>query len=156
MQSNECPPLLSAWKIIPHFPCTAIDATINFYIECLHFNLGGTDRDDDLHHEARMCSVAVGRKADANLYLFKKNPPFEPSAAMVALGTKQLDQYYELLVAEEKVEISMPIEDQPWGYRQFEVKDIDGNRVQFFKFLEGGNPGTDDGGDASLLLDGDA
>lgn len=99
-----------------------------------------------------MCSVAVGAKAAANMYLFKTPVPFEPSAAMIAMGTEQLDKYYKLLVDEAKVEISMPIEDQPWGYRQFEIKDIDGNRIQFFKFLEGGNPGTDDGGDASLDL----
>lgn len=150
MQSNGYPPLQSAWKIIPHFNCTAVDATVKFYTECLYFDLGGVDPDDVPQREARMCSVAVGRKSDANLYLFKMDAPFEPSAAMIALGTTQLDQYYERLVAEGKVEISMPIEDQPWGYRQFEIKDIDGNRIQFFRFLEGGNPGTDGGGDASL------
>lgn len=98
-----------------------------------------------------MCSVAAGHKAAANIYLFKTSIPFQPSAAMIAMGTSQLDEYYELLKVERKVEISMPIEDQPWGYRQFEVKDVDGNRIQFFKFLEGGNPGTEDGGDASLV-----
>lgn len=35
------------------------------------------------------------------------------------------------------------MEDKEWGYRQFTVRDGDGNRVVFFKFLEGGNPGTE-------------
>lgn len=99
-----------------------------------------------------MCSVAIGKKSDANIYLFKTTAGFTPSAAMIAMGTKQLDEYYQLLLDEGKVEISMRIEDQPWGYRQFEIKDCDGNRLQFFKFLEGGNPGTEEGGDASLEL----
>ena len=63
--------------------------------------------------EATMCSVAVGLKAAANIYLFKKSTPFEPSATMIAMGTHQLDKYYKLLVDEAQVEISMAIEDQP-------------------------------------------
>ncbi|EPS41345.1 hypothetical protein H072_4769 [Dactylellina haptotyla CBS 200.50] len=145
--------LLSSWKIIPHFPCTSVAATVKFYTESLHFTLGGVHPDDCPQEEAEMCSVAVGKKADANIYLFRKPGPFEPSAAMIAMGTNQLDKYYQLLLDEGKVEISVPIKDQPWGYRQFEIKDVDGNRIQFFKFLEGGNPGTPDGGDASLLLE---
>lgn len=144
--------LRSAWKIIPHFPCTSVVATVKFYTENLHFDLGGVHPDDCPIEEATMCSVAIGLKAAANMYLFKKAPPFEPSATMIAMGTHQLDKYYQILVEEGKVEISMPIEDQLWGYRQFEIKDIDGNRIQFFKFIEGGNPGTEDGGDASLEI----
>lgn len=35
------------------------------------------------------------------------------------------------------------LEDKEWGYRQFAVKDDDGNVLTSFKFLEGGNPGTE-------------
>ena len=62
---------------------------------------------------------------------------------MIALGTTQLDEFYNLLRARKRVEISEPIADMEWGYRQFTIKDNDGNALTFFKFLEGGNPGDE-------------
>lgn len=58
---------------------------------------------------------------------------------MIALGETELDDYYQLLKKEGEVEIVEEIADMEWGYRQFAVKDGDGNRLVFFKFLEGGN-----------------
>lgn len=62
-----------------------------------------------------------------------------PAAAMIALGTQELDSYYALLQGEDEVEIVEPIENKEWGYRQFTILDGDNNRLTFFKFLEGGN-----------------
>lgn len=62
---------------------------------------------------------------------------------MIALGTAELDEYYDILVEEGKVKITEPIEDKQWGYRQFTLEDPDGNKITFFKFLEGGNPGSE-------------
>lgn len=94
-----------------------------------------------------MCSVAVGVPAiRGNIYFFKTDPEeqtFHPSRAMIALGTEAVDQYYETLKREGEVEIVDEIADKPWGYRQFTIKDPDGNQIQFFRFLEGGNPGPE-------------
>ena len=65
------------------------------------------------------------------------------STAWVALGTEELDAFYRKLMDEGRVTIMQEIGDMEWGYRQFTVRDGDGNRVVFFKFLEGGNPGTE-------------
>lgn len=62
---------------------------------------------------------------------------------MIALGTAELDEFYTYLQSRRKVEIVEPIKDEEWGYRQFTIKDNDGTRLTFFKFLEGGNPGTE-------------
>jgi uncharacterized glyoxalase superfamily protein PhnB len=134
----------SAWKIIPQFQSRSITATVRFYTEELGFFLGGIYPDDVDASEATFCSVAMGRKADANIYFFLSKPEdFHPRAVHIALGTIQLDQYYQQLKSGGKVEMMADIEDTAWGYRQFTVKDNDGNRLTFFKFLEGGNPGTE-------------
>ena len=52
--------LLSAWKIIPHFPSSNIKDTVNFYTENLHFHLGGIEPDDCPQEEVRMCSCSMG------------------------------------------------------------------------------------------------
>ncbi|KAK2822981.1 hypothetical protein FQN49_007590 [Arthroderma sp. PD_2] len=154
----------SAWKIIPQFCSTSIPRTIKFYTESLYFTLGGTHPDGDENSVPTFCSVAIGKKADANIYFFKtklsSSTPsdqqvqertddedseeiFHRSSTMIALGTTELDEYYNILSKEGKVKITTPIKDQPWGYRQFTLEDPDGNRLTFFKFLEGGNPGTE-------------
>lgn len=152
------PYLATAWGIIPHFSSRSIPRTIEFYTKKLHFNLGGTDispstspslvpSEAEAVPEPNMCSVAVGVPAiRGNIYFFKADPEeqtFHPSRAMIALGTEAVDQYYETLKREGEVEIVDEIADKPWGYRQFTIKDPDGNQLQFFRFLEGGNPGLE-------------
>ena len=157
----------SAWKIIPFFPSASIPRTVKFYRSCLHFELGSTkgsrpagSNEDPEATEPTMCSIFVGIKAAANIYFFtsdhgKNNDAKQhdnekwtslgtPAEAMVALGTNELDEYYELLKTEGAVKILAIPEDKPWGYRQFTIEDPDRNRLTFFKFLEGGNPGEDE------------
>ncbi|KAM5460241.1 Nucleolar protein 9 [Microsporum canis] len=149
--------LQSAWKIVPQFCSTSVPRTIEFYTKSLHFTLGGTHPDDDANSTPTFCSLFIGKKADANIYFFEKklssstqeatsednNETFHRSSTMIALGTTELDEYYNILTKEGNVKIIKPIEDQPWGYRQFTLEDPDGNKLTFFKFLEGGNPGTE-------------
>lgn len=134
--------LQTARKAIPILPCTSIPATVSFYTKTLHFH-GKLPEDP----EQKLCSVFVGVVANANLY-FLQYPAEEthtPGTVMISLGTKALDEYYELLKKQEgegeggKVDFAEDIEDKPWGYRQFTVRDPDGNRITFFKFLEGSN-----------------
>jgi uncharacterized glyoxalase superfamily protein PhnB len=134
----------SAWKIIPQFPSRDIPTTIAFYTETLGFTLGGTHGDGG--DGPTFCSVYAGAKAAANIYFFKtgEQEHVGTSAAMIALGTEQLDQLFERLRSAGTVEIVEEIEDKEWGYRQFKIKDPDGNTLTFFKFLEGGNPGTEE------------
>ncbi|ETN41931.1 uncharacterized protein HMPREF1541_03870 [Cyphellophora europaea CBS 101466] len=135
----------TAWGLVPHFPSSSIRDTVNFYTNDLHFQLGGIDPEDA--DEPNMCSVFIGIGAmKGNIYFFQSQPgeKLHPAKAMIALGTEAVDEYHDLLKAEGKVRIVDPVEDKPWGYRQFEVEDPDGNRLQFFRFLEGGNPGPSD------------
>jgi len=132
----------SAWKIIPQFQSRDIDATVAFYETELGFTTSTHAADGGKN---TFCSVFAGQKADANLYymLLPEEDELKTSSAMIALGTKQLDEYYEHLKTHERVTITAAIEDKSWGYRQFSFQDPDGNTLTFFKFLEGGNPGDE-------------
>jgi uncharacterized glyoxalase superfamily protein PhnB len=133
----------SAWKIIPQFPSRSIQNTVKFYTEELNFQLGGLHPDDGTS-EPTFCSIFIGKKAEANIYFEEcALQDFHPAKAMIALGTAELDEFYTYLQSRRKVEIVEPIKDEEWGYRQFTIKDNDGTRLTFFKFLEGGNPGTE-------------
>ncbi|KPI38936.1 uncharacterized protein AB675_4563 [Cyphellophora attinorum] len=140
----------TAWGVIPHFHARSIPTSITYYTSVLHFNLGSTDisfkYDPASEPEPNMCSIYLGPGIrGANIYIFKRpvEEVLHPSTIMIALGTEAVDAYYELLVREGKAEIIKEIEDKRWGYRQFAVQDPDGNRIQFFRFLDGGNPGVE-------------
>ncbi|KAG2002852.1 hypothetical protein GB937_009388 [Aspergillus fischeri] len=133
----------SAWKVIPMFESRSIPLTVDFYTKTLGFELGSVKPEDN-ESELYFCSLAIGKKADANFYFSKVTPEtFKSSHAMIGLGTRQLDDYYVYLKGKIGVEFSEDIEDKPWGFRQFTIKDTDGNSLTFFKFLEGGNPGDE-------------
>jgi hypothetical protein len=132
----------SAWKIIPKFQSLSIENAVQFYTNELDFVVGSAYPSEG--SSRGFCSVSVGHYAAANIYFFEcRADEFHPREAMIALGTTQLDAFYSLLVSQRKVEVVEPIADKEWGYRQFAIKDNDGNILTFFRFLEGGNPGDD-------------
>lgn len=143
----------SAWKIIPCLKARDIPATAKFYTEDLRFPLSSThgdmeaDGNEKGEGEPTFLSVAVGDKAAANIYYSKWDGGSEEKLPVgevyIALGTEQIDQYYDALVANGRVKVVHEIGDKPWGYRQFAIEDLDGNKLTFFRFLEGGNPGTE-------------
>lgn len=137
----------SAWKIIPSLESSSIEATIKFYIDDLGFTLGGTKSSppDTPGAELTFCSIFAGAKAAANFYFFQNSSPetFKSGSFFIALGTEELDQLYIHVKGKEHIRIVEPVTDQPWGFRQFSILDPDGNRLTFFKFIEGGNPGAD-------------
>lgn len=134
--------LASAWKGIPQWWSRDIKKTTHFYREQLGFKLEGLTPDEE---NPRFASMSCGPKVAVNIYFHlwdESKGSFHPSEIYIAVGTTQLDQMWERLNADEKVEIVNPVKDTPWGFRQFTIRDPDGNKVTFFKFLEGGNPGT--------------
>lgn len=125
------------------FESRSIPLTVEFYTKKLGFELASV-KPEDGESELYFCSMFIGKKADANFYFSKAAAEsFKPSEAMIALGTSELDEYYAYLKGQAGVEIAEDIEDKPWGFRQFTIKDNDGNQLTFFKFLEGGNPGEE-------------
>ncbi|KAL2200119.1 hypothetical protein P885DRAFT_27838 [Corynascus similis CBS 632.67] len=129
----------SAWKIIPHFYSGNVRATVDYYSNVLGFTVGGVHTDKS--GLATFCSLYAGDKAAANIYF---SNAVSKSSAWIALGTTELDDFYRKLQSERLAEIVEELADKEWGYRQFTIRDVDGNTVTFFKFLEGGNPGKED------------
>lgn len=133
----------SAWKVIPFFESRSIPRTIEFYTKTLGFELASV-KPEDGESEQFFCSIFIGKKAEANFYFSKVSAEsFKSSHAMVALGTSQLDDFHAYLKNITGVEFDQEMEDKPWGFRQFSIKDNDGNLLTFFKYLEGGNPGDE-------------
>jgi uncharacterized glyoxalase superfamily protein PhnB len=139
-------PTSSAWKIIPQFQSLSIPSTIHFYVYTLGFTIGGihhpTHPSSSTNTEPTFCSLFIGNKAEANIYFSKCSPSeFHPRAAMIALGCEELDEFYAELRVKGEVKIVEKVADKEWGYRQFAVRDCDGNVITFFRLLEGENPG---------------
>lgn len=157
-------PILSTWKIIPHWPSRSIPATVAFYTSVLGFTLGGTyvhaDHPRAASGEPTFASLFAGDKAAANIYFFLtprgEGNELEVGRAMVALGTEEVDKLYEKLkdleeerakaagekgqgLGDEEWAVVGSIEDKPWGNREFTLRDIDGNQLSFFCFLDDGD-----------------
>lgn len=139
----------SAWKIVAGLKARDIQATAKFYAEELHFTVSKPYQDSEAS-EPTFVSVSAGHKAAANLYYSKlgscgggSEGSFPAGEAYIALGTEELDRFYNALVEMGHVRVVEEVEDKPWGYRQFTIADPDGNRLTFFRFLEGGNPGME-------------
>jgi uncharacterized glyoxalase superfamily protein PhnB len=122
----------TAHKIIPHLLCRDVAKTAAFYTDALHFDLGG------LHLDVPMVSVFMGAKAEANIYIFGRAEEQDVTVGTVMVGLRKpaLEQFYRVLVEEGRVEIVDPIGDRPWAFRQFDVKDLDGNVLQFWTFMD--------------------
>jgi catechol 2,3-dioxygenase-like lactoylglutathione lyase family enzyme len=115
---------------------------VEFYTKTLGFELASVQPEDN-ESELYFCSLFIGKKADASFYFSKVTPETFKSHAMIGPGTRELNDYYVYLKSQTGVEFSEDIEDKPWGFQQFKIKDTDGNSLTFFKFLEGGNPGDE-------------
>lgn len=137
-------PHYGTFKIIPFFRSNNIDRTVAFYRDVLHFTVGGVHSEtESTDSEATFASLFIGEKADANIYFL---PTVPASRAMIGMRLIGLENYYSRLKEEgvlgeinAKVKGGMigMMEDKPWGYRQFEVRDEDGNDLTFFAFLSG-------------------
>ena len=135
----DCKATQSARKLIPHWPSKSILDTLQFYRDALHFKVGEAQYLREGYEHATFLSVCMGPQCAINIYFFRRpegEEPLAPGKAMIAMSTEGLEEYYQMLREEGKVKFVEDIEDKPWGYRQFEIEDGDGNAIQFFRFLD--------------------
>ncbi|KAI9167881.1 hypothetical protein HJFPF1_04022 [Paramyrothecium foliicola] len=136
-------PIDSVWKVIPGLPSRDIERTVKFYEEVLHFTVA------DVAHKRNgdkpdFCSIFAGDKAVVNLYFMKADEAdFSPGWVVIAMGTTQVKELYEILRNDDRVQITEPIGNTDWGWERFTMRDLDENTLMFFRFLEGGNPGSE-------------
>ena len=141
-------------KIIPFFAATSISSALAFYTSVLGFIGSGHP---DPPAEPTFASILCGPSAAVNIYIVKQRPgkqdgqPKHPQGrCMVRLdsledlkklyddlngkGIEHNDTGDETFIGHGQAMIGK-VEDQPWGYRQFDLWDPDGNLITFFVHL---------------------
>ena len=101
---------------VPELPVADVERAQRYYRDTLGFEIGW------LYPTKEIGAVTRGK---ATIFFRKRQSPFEPAVHWVF--TEDIDAaYYELKSS--GANIVDPLEDKPWGMRQFTVEDIDGNR----------------------------
>jgi len=112
-------PLTSIAPPVPELPVIDVERAQQHYRDALGFEIAWLYPDNEIG--------AVSR-GDVAIFFRKKAAPFEPAVHWVFAD--DLDATYaefESLGAN----IVEPLEQKPWGLRQFTIEDLDGNRFYF-------------------------
>jgi predicted enzyme related to lactoylglutathione lyase len=104
---------------VPELPVTDVGRSQQHYRDVLGFAVAWLEPGKDIG------AVSRGKVA---IFLRKKTPPFE--AAVHWVFAEDIDATYQELQAS-GANIVQPLEEMPWGLRQFTVEDLDGNRFYF-------------------------
>jgi predicted enzyme related to lactoylglutathione lyase len=104
---------------VPELPVADVERAQQYYQDALGFEIGWLDPSKEIG--------AVSRRK-VTIFFRKRQPPFEPGVHWVF--AEDVDVTYNELKSF-GAKIVDPIEDKPWGLRQFTVEDIDGNRFYF-------------------------
>jgi predicted enzyme related to lactoylglutathione lyase len=108
--------LSSITQPVPELPVADVERAQLYYRDVLGFDIGWLDPSKEIG------AVSRGQVA---IFFRKRQPPFEP--AIHWIFAQDIDDTYQELTSL-GANIVEPIEDKPWGTRQFTVDDIDGNR----------------------------
>lgn len=103
----------------PELPVEDVERAQQHYREALGFEIGWLYPGGDLG--------AVSRD-DVAIFLRRRTRPFEPAIHWVF--AEDIDTTYEELRSL-GARVVEPLEEKPWGLRQFTIEDIDGNRFHF-------------------------
>jgi catechol 2,3-dioxygenase-like lactoylglutathione lyase family enzyme len=132
-------------KPIPILPVRSVSASLRFYKDKLSFKGHGMPLPPA---DPVFGSVCRGKNADVNLYLLKveEGSPVHPQQVYVMIAgkvmpggaTPEIDLLYDEMkgkgVFEGAEGDTQPANTQYSGYRQFDVIDPDGERLQFYRY----------------------
>jgi uncharacterized glyoxalase superfamily protein PhnB len=103
----------------PELPVEDVERAQQHYRDALGFEIQW------LYPGGELGAVSRG---DVAIFFRKRNRPFEPAIHWIFAA--EIDATYEELRSL-GARIVEPLEQKPWGLRQFTVDDIDGNRFYF-------------------------
>ena len=103
----------------PELPVADVERAQRHYRDALGFEIGWLYPGGDIGAVSRDHAV---------IFLRRRDGPFEP--AVHWMFAAEIDATYEELRSR-GARIVEPLEQKPWGLRQFTVEDIDGNRFYF-------------------------
>jgi predicted enzyme related to lactoylglutathione lyase len=116
---NTKRPLSTIDRPVPELPVADVERAQRYYRDTLGCEIGWLDPDQEIG------AVSRGEMA---LFFRRRKAPFEPSVSWIF--AEDLDATYAELQAS-GANIVEPLEEKPWGLRQFTVEDLDGNRFYF-------------------------
>ena len=104
---------------VPELPVEDVERAQQYYRDVLGFEIGW------LYPGKEVGAVSRGQ---AVIFFRRAKPPFAPAVHWVF--AEDLDASYDELTSS-GAKIVEPLEQKPWGLRQFTVDDLDGNRFFF-------------------------
>ena len=109
---------------IPVLASLNIDKTVTFYKEKLGFNkIGWKDK-----------NYAVIGRDKVEIHFWKCNNKIHPENTSCYIQVEDVDELYEEMKIAGVVHPNGPLQNQPWGMREFAILDEDGNMIKFGQF----------------------
>jgi catechol 2,3-dioxygenase-like lactoylglutathione lyase family enzyme len=115
---------------VPIIPARDIGASAAWYRDQLGFDVFHTEREYGI----------VGRGESWIHFWGPSEIAPGDSNTMIRLGVHGIDELYEHCLERDLVHPNAPLQDTPWGFREFSVRDRDGNLVTFFQTPDGHEP----------------
>jgi catechol 2,3-dioxygenase-like lactoylglutathione lyase family enzyme len=121
---------------VPIIPARDVEAATTWYRDQLGF---------DVYHVEGEYGI-VGR-GESWIHFWGPSG-IEPadSNTMIRLGVRGIDALYERCEERGIVHSNAPLGETPWGFREFSVRDRDGNLVTFFEPPSDYDPRAEDAG----------
>jgi predicted enzyme related to lactoylglutathione lyase len=104
--------------LVPELPVTDVEKAQAFYHEQLGFDIAWIYPDK---------SIGAVSKGEAAIFLRKQS---EINVSTHWIFVDNVDEAYQEVTVK-VIKIVEPIENKPWGIRQFTIEDLDGNRFIF-------------------------
>ncbi len=106
---------------IPVLASLNIDKTVNFYQKKLGFDrVGWKDKD-----------YAVIGRDKIEIHFWKCTNKIHPKNTSCYIRVKGVDDLYKEMKDAGVVHPNGPLQNQPWGIREFAILDLDGNMIKF-------------------------
>ena len=104
-----------------------IRKTVDFYVSKLGFT--------EIYAEQGNYAVIARDKVEVHFWGCKD--PEIPKATSCRIEVTGVDRLYETCRAENIVHPNAPLEEKPWGTREFSILDADGNLIAFHERIDG-------------------
>ncbi len=97
-----------------------IPRTVAFYVEQLGF-------------QSAFCDEGYGivQRDTVSIHFWKCDDPIFPQNTSCYIFVADIDALYAELQPKGVVHPNGPLEDKPWGVREFSILDLDGNLIRF-------------------------
>ena len=109
----------SIGQAVPELPVVDVQRSQQHYKDALGFEIGW------LYPDKEIGAVSRGKVA---VFFRKRKPPFEPAVHWIF--AEDIEALYNELKSS-GAKIVDPLQEKPWGMRQFTVEDLDGNIFYF-------------------------